>query len=85
MANIDHIMPNPVVIPIFWGHAYVANPGTADSLKQMLFRIDEVAGYTGINVKVRYRGLAKYANRLFATCALVNLYMVRRKLLYAAA
>ena len=28
-------------------------------------------------VKVRYRGLAKNANRLFATCALVNLFMVR--------
>ena len=36
-------------------------------------------------VKVRYRGLAKNANRLFATCALVNLYMVRKKLLYSAA
>ncbi|MGA2373059.1 MAG: hypothetical protein ABSG11_20550, partial [Candidatus Korobacteraceae bacterium] len=33
-------------------------------------------------VKVRYRGLAKNANRLFATCALVNLFMVRKKLLH---
>ena len=32
-------------------------------------------------VKVRYRGLAKNTNRLFATCALVNLFMVRKKLL----
>jgi transposase, IS5 family len=32
-------------------------------------------------VKLRYRGLAKNANRLFATCALVNLFMVRKKLL----
>ena len=32
--------------------------------------------------KVRYRGLDKNANRLFATCALVNLFMVRKKLLY---
>lgn len=32
-------------------------------------------------VKVRYRGLKKNANRLFATCALVNLYLARRKLL----
>jgi len=32
-------------------------------------------------VKVRYRGLAKNANRLFATCALVNLFMVRKRLL----
>jgi transposase, IS5 family len=32
-------------------------------------------------VKVRYRGLKKNAHRLFATCALVNLFMVRKKLL----
>jgi len=32
-------------------------------------------------VKVRYRGLQKNANRLFATCALVNLFLVRKKLL----
>jgi len=36
-------------------------------------------------VKVRYRGLAKNANRLFATCALVNLFLVRKKLLRAMA
>jgi IS5 family transposase len=35
--------------------------------------------------KVRYRGLAKNANRLFATCALVNLFLVRRKLLFSPA
>jgi transposase, IS5 family len=36
-------------------------------------------------VKVRYRGLKKNANRLFSTCALVNLFLVRKKLLYSAA
>ena len=36
-------------------------------------------------VKVRYRGLKKNANRLFTTCALVNLFMARRKLLYQMA
>jgi IS5 family transposase len=36
-------------------------------------------------VKVRYRGLAKNANRLFATCALVNLFLVRKRLLYSVA
>jgi transposase, IS5 family len=36
-------------------------------------------------VKVRYRGLRKNANRLFATCALVNLFMVRKRLLRLAA
>jgi IS5 family transposase len=32
-------------------------------------------------VKVRYRGLEKNANRLFVTCALANLYLVRQTLL----
>jgi IS5 family transposase len=36
-------------------------------------------------VKVRYRGLVKNANRLFATCALVNLFLVRKTLLRAMA
>jgi len=35
-------------------------------------------------VKVRYRGLKRNANRLFATCALVNLFLARKKLLYSA-
>jgi len=35
-------------------------------------------------VKVRYRGLAKNANRLFASCALVNLFLLRKKLLRLA-
>jgi transposase, IS5 family len=34
--------------------------------------------------KVRYRGLAKNANRLFVAAALANLYMVRRPLLDAS-
>jgi len=32
-------------------------------------------------VKVRYRGIAKNGSRLFATCALVNLFVARKKLL----
>jgi transposase, IS5 family len=35
-------------------------------------------------VKVRYRGLKKNAQRLFVTCALVNLFVSRRKLLAVA-
>ncbi len=35
-------------------------------------------------VKVRYRGLKKNAHRLFVTCALVNLFVSRKKLLRAA-
>ena len=31
--------------------------------------------------KVRYRGLKKNAHRLFVTCALANLYLVRKRLL----
>ena len=36
-------------------------------------------------VKVRYRGLDKNANRLFATCALANLFMVRSHLMNSGA
>src|SRR6202140_1696877 len=36
-------------------------------------------------VKVRYRGLLKNANRLFTTCALVNLFLVRKRLLHTTA
>jgi IS5 family transposase len=35
-------------------------------------------------VKLRYRGLRKNANQLFAICGLVNLYLLRRKLLNLA-
>ncbi len=35
--------------------------------------------------KVRYRGLRKNANGLFTTCALVNLFLVRKRLLCATA
>src|SRR5216684_369866 len=35
-------------------------------------------------VKLRYRGLKKNANQLFAVCALVNLYLLRNKLLLLA-
>jgi hypothetical protein len=32
-------------------------------------------------VKVRYRGLDKNAHRLFVTCALLNLFLVHKRLL----
>jgi len=35
-------------------------------------------------VKVRYRGLKKNAHRLFVTCALVNLFVSRKRLLRSA-
>ena len=35
-------------------------------------------------VKVRYRGIDKNANRLFASCALANLYIMRRRLMRLA-
>jgi len=47
-------------------------------------KVEHVFGVMKLNfgfVKVRYRGLKKNANRVFAVCALVNLFMVRRKLL----
>src|ERR1700732_4605435 len=36
MTNISHIMPKPLVVPILWGHDYVANQTTVSNLTQML-------------------------------------------------
>ena len=50
-------------------------------------RVEHVFGVMKLKfgfVKVRYRGLKKNANRLFATCALVNLFLARKKLLRLA-
>ena len=50
-------------------------------------RVEHVFGVMKLKfrfVKVRYRGLKKNANRLFATCALVNLFLVRRTLFQTA-
>jgi IS5 family transposase len=43
--------------------------------------IKGVFGFT----KVRYRGLEKNAHRLFVTCALANIFMVRNHLMRATA
>jgi IS5 family transposase len=50
-------------------------------------RVEHVFGVMKLKfgfVKVRYRGLKKNANRVFATCALVNLFVARKKLLRLA-
>jgi len=36
------------------------------------------------DLKLRYRGMKKNATQLFAGCALVNLYLQRKKLLLLA-
>jgi len=51
---------------------------------QVRSKVEHVFGVLKLKfgfTKVRYRGLAKNANRLFAACALVNLFLVRDKLL----
>ena len=45
-----------------------------------LLVLKQISGFR----KVRYRGLHKNANRLFVACGLVNLFMVRRRLLAPA-
>lgn len=32
----SHIMPNPRVVPILWGHDYVANPATTKDIQQLI-------------------------------------------------
>jgi hypothetical protein len=36
MANRDHIMPQVVLAPIFWGHDYVENPTIVSTMMQLL-------------------------------------------------
>ena len=36
MLNSDHIMPNPRVVPIFWGSEYLANPQAKTNLIEMV-------------------------------------------------
>ena len=50
-------------------------------------RVEHVFGVMKLKfgfTKVRYRGLQKNGNRLFAICALVNLFIARKKLLRVA-
>jgi IS5 family transposase len=45
-------------------------------------RVEHVIGVIKLKfgfTKVRYRGLEKNANRLFATCGLANLYILRHR------
>jgi IS5 family transposase len=45
-------------------------------------RVEHVIGVIKLKfgfTKVRYRGLEKNANRLFATCGLANLYILRHQ------
>jgi transposase, IS5 family len=54
---------------------------------RMRSRVEHVFGVMKLKfgfVKVRYRGLMKNAHRLFSTCALVNLFVTRKKLLRLA-
>jgi hypothetical protein len=36
MPDLSHIMPSPTVVPILWGHDYVAYPETAKSIEKMI-------------------------------------------------
>jgi hypothetical protein len=43
----------------------------------------DTPGLTASNRSALHRGLDKNANRLFVTCALVNLFLVRKRLLFS--
>ncbi|MDE8346879.1 MAG: transposase [Acidocella sp.] len=49
-------------------------------------RVEHIIGVIKLKfgfTKVRYRGLEKNANRLFTTCGLTNLYILRHRFLTA--
>jgi IS5 family transposase len=70
---------------LFWNTKSAEKNRTKSRLRS---KVEHVFGVLKLKfgfVKVRYRGLARNANRLFAAFALVNLFLVRRKLLSSAA
>jgi DDE family transposase len=65
------------VLPVY-NEQYRAKNRTKSTVRS---RVEHVFGVMNLQfglVKVRYRGQKKNANRLFATCALVNLFTVRK-------
>jgi hypothetical protein len=36
MPDLSHVMPNPLVVPILWGHDYIAYPATTKLIEQMI-------------------------------------------------
>jgi IS5 family transposase len=53
------------------------------AVEEALYDSAAMRNFTRIDLgrKVRYRGLAKNLHRMQVTCALANLFMVRRRLL----
>jgi IS5 family transposase len=62
-----------------------AKNGTKSRVRAKVEHVFQVMKLQFGFVKVRYRGLKKNAQRLFVTCALVNLFVSRKKLLPATA
>jgi len=85
-AHVGVDSKTKMIHPVVATAANVADATVLPELK-VRSRVEHVFGVMKLKfgfVKVRYRGLKKNANRLFATCALVNLFTVRKKLLRLA-
>ncbi len=80
--------PSWVRLPSFWERrkrkvAWAKNR-TKSRVRAKVEHVFQVMKLKFGFVKVRYWGLKKNAHRLFVTCALVNLFLSRKKLLLAA-
>jgi IS5 family transposase len=69
-----------IVDPVAW-----AKNRTKSKVRAKVEHVFQVMKLKFGFVKVRYRGLKKNAHRLFVTCALVNLFVSRKRLLLAVA
>ena len=70
---------NQIVDPVAW-----AKNRTKSKVRAKVEHVFQVMKLKFGFVKLRYRGLKKNAQRLFVTCALVNLFVNRKKLLRVA-
>ncbi len=79
-APIMMAMPLRISVAIV-SQAINCGEGTKSTVRSKVEHVFAVMKLKFGLVKLRYRGLKKNATQLFAVCALVNLYLLRKKLL----
>jgi hypothetical protein len=75
-AMIETLPPNERYSYVFEGNSQVLDHIMRAKVEHPFLIIKRIFRF----VKTRYKGLVKNAHRLFVTCALTNLYLMRRRL-----
>src|SRR5216684_1241033 len=84
VATAANVADSAVLPDLLHGEETRAKNRTKSTVRSKVEHVFAVMKLKFGFVKLRYRGLKKNANQLFAVCALVNLYLLRNKLLLLA-